>query len=281
MPKLEISKIHDAYREGGECPLCSLLDAAERTYLRSFQHSRLMEPNVRVQTNAKGFCPPHWDRLYRQENRLGTALMAHTHLQEQRPWILSRLESIQTAAGAASGTAPRAASAATPLRVAAETASRSRGGRRSRLPCNSGSGRAMDAAIRDLSDYVDRCFLCDLLAMDGARYRFTVIYLWKKDPEFLPVFRASRGFCVSHFLDVLAEARRALNPADLARWLEDAVPLMAGSLERLEGEVEGFTRIHRHESTEPVGEKVRTALARTLQKMAGRMFRPGEGGGSP
>lgn len=247
MPKLEISKIHDAYGEGGECPLCSLLDAVERTYLLSFQHSRLMEPNVRVQTNAKGFCPAHWDRLYRQENRLGTALMAHTHLRENRRWIGSRLDGLREEAGKG-------------------------GGRRPFLPAARGSG-AWDAAVRELRSYVDRCFLCDLLAMDRERYCFTVVYLWKKDPEFLPVFRSSRGFCVDHFLAVLAEARKALNRANLLRWLDDAVPLMKGSLERLEGEVEAFTGIFRHENTEPVGEDVRTALVRTLQKMAGRMFR--------
>lgn len=79
---------------------------------------------------------------------------------------------------------------------------------------------------------------------------------------------------MSHFLDVFAQARKALNREDLALWLDETVPLMTASLERLEGEVEGFGKVHRYESTEPVGETVRTALVRTLQKMAGRMFRP-------
>jgi hypothetical protein len=63
MPKLEISKVHDAYHVATECPLCFLAESAEETYLRSFQHSRVMEPNVRVKTNDSGFCPLHYRRL--------------------------------------------------------------------------------------------------------------------------------------------------------------------------------------------------------------------------
>ena len=59
MPKLEISKVHDAYREGGECPLCRLTDGAERSYLRSFQGSRVMEPNVRIKTNESSLTALH------------------------------------------------------------------------------------------------------------------------------------------------------------------------------------------------------------------------------
>ena len=67
--------MHDAYARGGECPLCTLVLGAEEAYLRSFQHSRVMEPSVRVKTNTTGFCPPHYRRLYDGENKLGLSLV--------------------------------------------------------------------------------------------------------------------------------------------------------------------------------------------------------------
>ena len=84
MPKMEISRVHDAYARGAECPLCDLMDSAERTYLVSFQHSRVMEPNIRVKTNEVGFCPDHLGKLYQGEGKLGLGLVMLTHLQEKK-----------------------------------------------------------------------------------------------------------------------------------------------------------------------------------------------------
>lgn len=234
MPKLEISKVHDAYSAGGECPLCPLMESAEETYLRSFQHSRVMEPNVRVKTNEAGFCPDHYRKLYARENKLGLALVVHTHLQQKLP----------------------------ALKAAWEAAGR---------PVRRGRDRAEEGAM--LARFRDSCFICDLLAADADRYCFTILYLWNKDPEFLPVFRASRGFCVPHFNDMLASAGGLLRADRRARWLQDAVPLMTESLTRLERELYSFTQLF-HDSNRSLGtEEERTALARTLQKLAAGVFR--------
>jgi hypothetical protein len=247
MPKLEISKVHDAYREtaqmprntaAAECPLCFLAESAEETYLRSFQYSRIMEPNVRVKTNDSGFCPPHYRKLYERENKLGLGLMVHTHLQTALPVIRSAMESMRAAAAA---------------------------GRR-------GAARIDDAAA-SLASLRDRCFICDLLSTDLDRYAFTIIYLWRKDEEFLGTFRSSRGFCLSHFLLMLAKGRGMLRPDRLERWLQECIPLMTASLEDLERDLLAFTQLH-HDANRSMGsDNERTALSRALQKLAGGRFR--------
>jgi hypothetical protein len=238
MPKLEISKVHDAYEQGGECPLCTLMDGAEATYLKSFQHSRVMEPNVRVKTNEAGFCPEHYRKLYAGENKLGLGLVVHTHLREKLPSLRASLESLVPAVAA---------------------------GRR-------GTAR-VDAAAAALSSLKARCFICDLLRGDRDRYVFTILYLWGKDPEFPATLRASRGFCVGHFLDLLAGARASLKGDRLEKWCAEVVPLMTASLERLERDLLAFTQLH-HDANRGLGtEEQRTALGRTLQKLAGGRFR--------
>ena len=240
MPKLEISKVHDAYARGGECPLCDLAEAADETYLRSFQHSRVMEPNVRLKTNEAGFCPDHYRKLYARENKLGLGLVVHTHLLELLPKLRASLEAMRQAAG-----------------------SRRRG--KARIDAE----RAAMAGLRD------RCFICDLLAADRERYVFTVLYLWEKDPEFLPVFRASSGFCLGCFLDALGAACELLRGDRLQRWLGDVVPLMTGSLERVEKDLLAFTQLYQDANRSLGTEEERTALGRALQKLAGGRFRPG------
>ncbi len=236
MPKLEISKVHDAYAQSGECPLCTLREAAEATYLLSFQRSRVMEPNVRVQTNAIGFCPDHYGKLYRGENKLGLGLVVHTHLQETLPGIRAAMERI-----AAPGTGRRA------------------------------QERIAEAA-ESLGDLRDRCFICDMLRTDIDRYIFTILYLWSKDPEFPSRFRASRGFCLGHFLDTLRAAPRLLRGDRAQRWTSEAVGLMVSSFEGLEKDLFSFTQLYRSENTSLGTDGERTALGRTLQKLAGGRF---------
>ena len=234
MPKLEISKVHDAYAGGGECPLCALREGAEESYLRSFQHSRVMEPSVRVKTNESGFCPDHYHKLYARENKLGLGLVVHTHLQKKLPELRAAFQAMRTA------------------------------GRK---------GGKIDDAAASLSRLQETCFICDLLEGDLDRYAFTILYLWSKDADFMPIFRSSRGFCLVHFLSILAKARTMLKADRLQRWLEDAVSLMKENFERLDRDLEAFTQLH-HDAHRGLGtEEERTALARTLQKLAGGRFR--------
>jgi hypothetical protein len=239
MAKLEISKVHDAYKEGGECPLCTLIDGVERTYLLSFQGSRVMEPSVRVQTNRIGFCPDHYRRLYRGENKLGLSLVVHTHFKEKLPGLEAELEGVVKPEESKKGRAKDPAS------------------------------DRLDALARSLRELLAGCYICDMLSSDLDRYIFTILYLWKGDSEFQGVFRASRGFCLGHFLDVLAKARGTLREQELSRFLADLVPIMIGSLKALEKDLFSFTQLF-HDSNRSLGsEEVRTALMRTLQKLAG------------
>jgi hypothetical protein len=213
------------------------MEKAEESYLRYFQHSRFMEPNVRVMTNKQGFCPDHYRKLYQGENKLGLALVLHTHLGEKLPQLRKGFQEIEAGAG---------------------------GGRKGKERLEAGV-----AALRALGE---SCFICGLLETDLDRYTFTILYLWGKDAEFPATFRASRGFCLGHFLAVLAKAREMLSAAQLPAWLADAVPLMTGSLEGLERELFAFTQLH-HDANRSLGtEAERTALGRSLQKLAGARF---------
>lgn len=239
MAKLEISKVHDAYRLGGECPLCLLEASAEKALLTSLQHSRAMQPDVRVRTNREGFCAEHLRRLYAGENKLGLGLTAHTRLQLVIPEAAAAL---QEAARAGSGRDPRPAAERAAARLSAMGAT---------------------------------CYVCGLLRQDRQRYRFTILYLWSKDPDFRAVFRASRGFCIPHFAAMTEEASRSLRADRLRGWLAEAGSLLRGSLESLEKDLHSFTQLHQAANPALGTEAERTALARTLQKLAGGEYSAG------
>lgn len=233
MAKLEISKVHDAYREGGECPLCRLEASAEKALLSSFQNARGMQPEVRVRTNREGFCAEHFRRLYAGENKLGLGLTAHTRLLHLLPEAVGALEEAARATG-------REAS------------------------------RAAERAAARLSSLGSTCYVCGMLAQDQERWIFTILYLWGKDPDFPAVYRASRGFCIPHFQAMTAAAARSLRPDRLRGWLADSAILLRRSLEALDKDLHAFTQLHQAANAGLGTEEERTALVRTLQKLAGR-----------
>ena len=65
-----------------ECPFCLLRDMLERNELEIIMGASMMEPDIRIQTNKKGFCKHHFEKLYENGNRLGLALILESHLAE-------------------------------------------------------------------------------------------------------------------------------------------------------------------------------------------------------
>ncbi len=74
--------VWDAYKKDSECPLCDLHVLQEQGYVESFLGASVMEPDVRIEVNQKGFCAKHFAQMLAMKNRLGLALMTHTHLQQ-------------------------------------------------------------------------------------------------------------------------------------------------------------------------------------------------------
>ncbi len=204
----------------------------KRTCNRSSIHVS-WNPNVRVQTNRTGFCRGHYQKLYDGENKLGLGLVVHTHLQHILPRVGAALDAMARAAN----------------------------GRKAR--------ELLPAAAAPLAALRDSCFICELLSADMQRYAFTVLYLWSRDAGFSDVFRASRGFCIPHFLVILDEASKSLKADGMAGWLAETTPLMKASLDRLEKELHAFTQLHQAGNSNPGTDAEKTALRRTLQKLTG------------
>lgn len=66
------------------CPICALYRKLEEDELDLILGGSMMEPDVRIRTNALGFCGTHFDRLFTRKNRLGLALILESHLGELR-----------------------------------------------------------------------------------------------------------------------------------------------------------------------------------------------------
>ena len=63
------------------CPFCALREKLERDELEIILGASMMEPDIRQETNDKGFCQRHYTNMYSMKNRLGLALMLESHLE--------------------------------------------------------------------------------------------------------------------------------------------------------------------------------------------------------
>lgn len=66
------------------CPFCALYRKLEENELDLILGASMMEPDVRIKTNEKGFCKTHYDMMFIRKNRLGMGLMLESHLNQLR-----------------------------------------------------------------------------------------------------------------------------------------------------------------------------------------------------
>ena len=69
------------------CAFCALFRKLEENELDLILGASMMEPDVRIKTNRKGFCRTHYDLMFTRKNRLGMALTLESHLADLRKEI--------------------------------------------------------------------------------------------------------------------------------------------------------------------------------------------------
>ncbi len=73
--------VTEAFAENKQkCPFCALREKLERDELEIILGASMMEPDIRQETNRKGFCSRHYSKMFEMKNRLGLALMLESHL---------------------------------------------------------------------------------------------------------------------------------------------------------------------------------------------------------
>ena len=81
---IPVNEAFDASAENASCgcPMCALYRKLEENELDLILGASMMEPDVRIKTNRKGFCRTHYDMMFVRKNRLGMALTLESHLKE-------------------------------------------------------------------------------------------------------------------------------------------------------------------------------------------------------
>ncbi len=251
--KIYTIPVTEAFHEDCECPLCLLESKLENEYIDYYLGPSLMEPDCRIDTNKKGFCRRHFELLYnRQENRLGLGLVTDTHIREQ-------LEKLREAAKATINSANGGKSSG---QLFASFAGKfgSKG--------QNGQGPA-SRLVKLLEELENNCTICGRLEYTMDRYLDVVMYLWSREEEFRKTFSEKKGFCLVHLKMLMLAAEKYLNANDSRRFLSELLEQQLENLDRIEKELEWFTKKFDYRYNDAPWGNSKDALPRSIQKLKG------------
>lgn len=80
MEKIYTIPVNEAFDAAGGCPFCRMKKKLNEHEVELILGASMMEPDVRIQTNEKGFCSAHYSAMFRAQKRLPLALMLESHL---------------------------------------------------------------------------------------------------------------------------------------------------------------------------------------------------------
>lgn len=233
--------VNDAFNEPCECPLCELEAKTSKDLLNYFMGPSMMEPDVRIMTNEKGFCKTHFSAMYnRQENRLGLGLMLQTHLSDLCEDLNKKLS-------------------------------------KSIPSQNTGFMSGIKGDFREnlkkTADEVDKrgtsCALCDRLEYTMDRYIDVILWQYFEDKAFREKFEKSKGFCLPHLAMLLRGAAKYLSQKEAASFVNNLSTIQNHSMDTMRDELLWFTQKFDYKNeNEPWGNS-RDAVPRTIRKIVG------------
>ncbi len=74
--------VSDVFEVKDGCPICRMYSVLEQRATEYITGAAMMEPDVRVVTNKKGFCGSHLYKMVKEKSGLSLALMLQTHLDD-------------------------------------------------------------------------------------------------------------------------------------------------------------------------------------------------------
>lgn len=231
----------DAFKSQDECPFCFIERTLEQQSIRFVlgPGASYMEDDIRAETDQLGFCRLHYKKLYDYGNRLGCGLILSTHMKRKTKELSEKLSSYK----------PTKISALKRLKKDYTTESN---------PVSSW-----------LNTQIQSCYICQHTQNTYNRYLDTFFDLYKKDPEFLLLLKNCKGFCLSHFEDLITAADHKLSVKDREALYSILFPLMLNNMQRVQNDIEWFCDKFDYRNKDADWRTSKDAVQRTMQKLAG------------
>ena len=239
--------VWDAMKLDGECLMCALERKTELSEAERYLGASVMEPDVRVKVNDRGFCRKHHAMLFSMSNRLGHALMLESHTIE----IREKLAKISEKLGK---TAVQLKDAGIGDKLSGKT--------------KTAAAEILKQA-QALEAMADSCLMCDTIKENMDRYIHTFFHLYQNDGEFRSRFEKSKGLCLHHLGRLLEAATEELGAKELGRFTETVMRLEKENMDRIQEDISWFIKKFDNRYENESWKNSKDAVERTVNKVRG------------
>lgn len=224
--------VNDAFAVDCECPVCSMYDSLERDAIEFTMGPSYMEDDIRMETNKIGFCGHHVKQLYKHQNRLGLALILHTHMQRTNRDLEELLSSDK--------------------------------------PAKKGLFSKKTENVSPVTEYIENlnhsCYICNRIDRIFSRYLATIYHCYEHDEEFRRKFASSKGFCTKHFGMLYEGAPSALSGKRLPEFIQTLNQVYLMNMKRVTDDLEWFTDKFDYRNEDKPWKNSKDALPRSMNK---------------
>lgn len=224
--------VNDAFALDCECPVCSMYDSLEKDAIEFTMGPSYMEDDIRMETNKIGFCTHHVKQLYKHQNRLGLALILHTHMQRTNRDLEDLLSSDK--------------------------------------PVKKGLFAKKTENASPVTEYIENlnqsCYICNRIDRIFARYLATIYHCYEHDEEFRRKFAASKGFCTKHFGMLYEGAPSSLSGKRLPEFIKTLNEVYLTNMKRVTDDLEWFTDKFDYRNEDKPWKNSKDALPRSMNK---------------
>lgn len=224
--------VNDAFAVDCECPVCSMYDSLEKDAIEFTMGPSYMEDDIRMETNKIGFCTHHVKQLYKHQNRLGLALILHTHMQRTNRDLEDLLSSDK--------------------------------------PVKKGLFAKKTENASPVTEYIENlnhsCYICNRIDRIFARYLATIYHCYEHDEEFRRKFAASKGFCTKHFGMLYEGVPSSLSGKRLPEFIKTLNEVYLTNMKRVTDDLEWFTDKFDYRNEDKPWKNSKDALPRSMNK---------------
>ena len=196
--------VNDAFDKDCECPLCQMYRDIEDAALEFTLGPSYMEDDIRMETDKAGFCTKHIKQLYESQNRLGIALMLHTHMQHTTK-SLEKLSKNQTVS------------------------------KKSLF-----QKKEPSSVTKYINKLNNSCYICNRVNNVFKRYIATIIHCYQHDSEFPDKFNNSKGFCTKHYGMLYDAALDVMSSTKLTDFINSLNNIYFTNIKRVTDDLEWF-----------------------------------------
>lgn len=226
--------LSEALEHDCDCIMCAVAKTMEDNNIDYFLGPSMMEPECRMITNNRGFCPRHLLALYERGNRLSLALMLDTHLEEVRGRLKKKTKFFK-ATGFGSG----------------------------------GAKKSVESIANEIDKIVSSCAVCDKLDREIEAAAANLVYLWDKEKDFRDKFSRSKGLCLPHMQMVVKASGEELSGKNLEEFIRELSSLMNSRLDELNEDVHWFTQKYDYRNQDAPWGNAKDALPRAVKRLGG------------